>query len=47
VIPYRNESSLHDVLAGSNGICSTTMPKGATGYDGPTGIGTPNTAAGF
>ena len=47
VIPYRNQSSLHDVVAGSNGICSTTMCKGATGYDGPTGIGTPNTAAGF
>ncbi|HVD86918.1 MAG TPA: S53 family peptidase [Solirubrobacterales bacterium] len=32
---------LHDVTAGSNGNCSTLMCKGAAGYDGPTGVGTP------
>jgi subtilase family serine protease len=32
---------LHDVTSGSNGSCSTLMCKGATGYDGPTGVGTP------
>jgi subtilase family serine protease len=32
---------LHDVTSGSNGSCSTVMCKGAVGYDGPTGVGTP------
>jgi subtilase family serine protease len=32
---------LHDVTSGSNGSCSTIMCKGAAGYDGPTGVGTP------
>jgi subtilase family serine protease len=34
-------SVLHDVTSGSNGSCSTLMCKGAAGYDGPTGVGTP------
>jgi subtilase family serine protease len=46
-IPYAHTSSLHDVTTGSNGNCSTTMCKGATGYDGPTGVGTPNGTGGF
>jgi subtilase family serine protease len=33
--------ALHDVTSGSNGSCATIMCKGATGYDGPTGVGTP------
>lgn len=32
---------LHDITSGSNGTCSTIMCKGAAGYDGPTGVGTP------
>jgi subtilase family serine protease len=32
---------LHDVTSGSNGNCATIMCKGAAGYDGPTGVGTP------
>ncbi|HEX6455085.1 MAG TPA: S53 family peptidase [Solirubrobacterales bacterium] len=32
---------LHDVTSGSNGSCTTIMCKGAAGYDGPTGVGTP------
>ncbi|HET9154654.1 MAG TPA: S8 family serine peptidase [Solirubrobacterales bacterium] len=32
---------LHDVTSGGNGNCSTIMCKGAAGYDGPTGVGTP------
>jgi hypothetical protein len=32
---------LRDVTSGSNGSCSTLMCKGAVGYDGPTGVGTP------
>jgi hypothetical protein len=46
-IPYGHTSSLHDVTSGSNGSCSTTMCKGAAGYDGPTGVGTPNGTGGF
>jgi len=46
-IPYGHATSLHDVTTGSNGSCTTTMCKGATGYDGPTGVGTPNGTGGF
>jgi subtilase family serine protease len=46
-IPYGHATSLHDVTTGSNGSCTTTMCKGAAGYDGPTGIGTPNGTGGF
>ncbi|HEY2177553.1 MAG TPA: S53 family peptidase [Caulobacteraceae bacterium] len=41
--PYLNRGSLNDVTSGSNGSCSTTYYCHAgTGYDGPTGLGTPN-----
>lgn len=40
-------SVLHDVTSGSNGRCSTVMCKGAAGYDGPTGVGTPNGIGAF
>jgi subtilase family serine protease len=46
-LPYAHVASLHDVTSGSNGTCSTTMCKGAAGYDGPTGVGTPKGAGGF
>ena len=46
-IPYGHTGSLHDVTNGSNGSCGTTMCKGAAGYDGPTGVGTPNGTGGF
>jgi subtilase family serine protease len=40
---FANPTALHDVTSGSNGSCGgsylcTAMP----GYDGPTGLGTPN-----
>jgi subtilase family serine protease len=38
---------LHDVTSGSNGSCSTIMCKGAVGYDGPTGVGTPKGIGAF
>jgi subtilase family serine protease len=38
---------LHDVTSGSNGSCSTIMCKGAAGYDGPTGVGTPKGTGAF
>lgn len=37
----------HDVVSGSNGNCLTIMCKGVTGYDGPSGLGTPNGLLGF
>jgi subtilase family serine protease len=46
-IPYANEGSLHDVTAGTNGSCATSMCTSGPGYDGPTGLGTPNGISGF
>jgi hypothetical protein len=50
--PYGHQAdspaSLHDVTSGTNGSCGTsTMCKGAVGYDGPTGVGTPKGIAAF
>jgi hypothetical protein len=40
---YANASKLFDVTSGSNGSCApnTYLCTGVTGYDGPTGLGTP------
>lgn len=47
-IPYSHMSSLFDVTAGSNGSCETTQWCNARpGWDGPTGLGTPNGSAAF
>jgi subtilase family serine protease len=44
--PYRNTSQFFDVIGGSNGTCSPSyLCTAVAGYDGPTGIGTPNGAA--
>jgi subtilase family serine protease len=55
-LPYAHTSSLFDVTSGSNGRC-TIGKKGSSssaylctagpGYDGPTGLGTPNGAGAF
>ena len=46
--PYAHASSFFDVTSGSNGTCSTTQWCNArTGWDGPTGLGTPNGTSGF
>jgi subtilase family serine protease len=46
--PYAAPGSLHDVVGGSNGSCSVFyLCNGIAGYDGPTGLGTPNTTAAF
>ena len=53
--PYASPSSLFDVTSGSNGNCtrkrkSTTaayLCTAGSGYDGPTGLGTPNGTSGF
>jgi subtilase family serine protease len=40
--PYAHTSALNDVTSGNNGSCSTTyLCTAQTGYDGPTGLGTP------
>lgn len=45
---YAARSSLFDVTSGSNGTCTnTTMCRAGTGYDGPTGVGTPKGLTGF
>ncbi|WP_435127124.1 carboxypeptidase regulatory-like domain-containing protein [Actinacidiphila sp. bgisy144] len=46
--PYALPSALHDVTAGNNGSCTTSyICTAGTGYDGPTGLGTPNGTAAF
>jgi len=48
--PYSHTSSLYDVTSGTNGPCLLQPAyycNGVTGYDGPTGLGTPNTAGAF
>lgn len=42
-----NPSNYHDVVSGSNGLCTGIMCIGATGYDGPTGLGSPNGLGAF
>jgi len=46
--PYSNPGSLFDVTSGSNGACNGSyLCTGATSYDGPTGLGTPNGTTAF
>jgi subtilase family serine protease len=41
--PYDHTGNLFDVTSGSNGSCSGSyLCTAGTGYDGPTGLGTPN-----
>ena len=43
--PYENPSAFFDVTSGNNGACTVPyMCNGQVGYDGPTGLGTPNGA---
>jgi subtilase family serine protease len=54
-LPYASPGSLFDVTTGSNGNCvrgkrnssSAYLCTARTGYDGPTGLGTPNGTGGF
>jgi subtilase family serine protease len=58
-IPYANTSHLNDVTSGSNGSCTggflgfggtaakAYLCTGEVGYDGPTGLGTPNGLGAF
>jgi subtilase family serine protease len=46
--PYTHTSSLYDVTSGSNGSCGGSyLCTAGPGYDGPTGLGTPNGSGGF
>jgi subtilase family serine protease len=50
--PYGNPAALHDVTSGSNGSCGRKAKKkylctAVAGYDGPTGLGTPNGIGAF
>ncbi|MGE7433403.1 putative Ig domain-containing protein [Kitasatospora sp. NPDC001175] len=46
--PYSHTGSLNDVTSGANGSCSPSyLCTAGTGYDGPTGLGTPNGTAAF
>jgi len=46
--PYAHTTALFDVTTGSNGSCSPSyLCKAGTGYDGPTGLGTPDGTTAF
>jgi subtilase family serine protease len=46
--PYNDPAALNDVTSGSNGSCSPAyLCTGQAGYDGPSGLGTPNGTAAF
>jgi subtilase family serine protease len=48
--PYANVGALNDVTSGTNGPCSgkpAYFCNGEVGYDGPTGLGTPNGITAF
>jgi subtilase family serine protease len=46
--PYSHTASLFDVVSGNNGTCSPTqLCTARAGWDGPTGLGTPNGIGAF
>ncbi|MER7568964.1 S53 family peptidase [Streptomyces sp. NPDC097941] len=46
--PYKHTSALNDVTSGNNGSCSTSyFCTAGSGYDGPTGWGTPKGVSAF
>ena len=46
--PYTHAGSLFDVTSGTNGSCGgTALCTAGTGWDGPTGLGTPNGTGAF
>ncbi|MCX5400768.1 carboxypeptidase regulatory-like domain-containing protein [Streptomyces sp. NBC_00102] len=46
--PYLTPSGLNDVTSGANGNCATSyLCTAGTGYDGPTGLGTPDGLTSF
>ena len=46
--PYKDSRALNDVTSGANGTCTPAyLCTGGAGYDGPTGLGSPNGIAAF
>jgi hypothetical protein len=45
--PYSHPADLFDVTSGNNGSCGAPVCNSGTGWDGPTGLGTPNGVAAF
>ncbi len=45
--PYANASHFHDVTSGHNGRCGSQLCAALAGWDGPTGLGTPDGVAAF
>jgi hypothetical protein len=45
--PYADPNALHDVTTGSNSSCGSYLCTAQPGYDGPTGLGTPNGLSAF
>ncbi|MFE1316424.1 S8 family serine peptidase [Kitasatospora phosalacinea] len=46
--PYRNPAALHDVTTGATATCTPAyLCTAGPGYDGPTGLGSPNGTAAF
>ena len=47
-LPYADPEALNDVTTGTNGSCTPAyLCTGEAGYDGPTGLGTPNATEAF
>ncbi len=47
-LPYAHTGNLNDVTSGNNGTCSPSLLcTAAAGWDGPTGLGTPNGVTAF
>ena len=40
--PYADPGDLFDVTTGANGGCGNVLCEAGPGWDGPTGLGTPN-----
>jgi hypothetical protein len=45
--PYTRPSALFDITSGSNGGCGSPLCDAGPGWDGPTGLGSPNGVAAF
>ncbi|WP_051839186.1 putative Ig domain-containing protein [Streptomyces sp. NRRL F-5126] len=45
--PYAHTDQLNDVTSGSNGNCGSAICSARTGWDGPTGLGTPEGVGAF
>jgi subtilase family serine protease len=46
-LPYGHTSALNDVTSGRNGSCGSALCISGPGWDGPTGLGTPNGTGAF